>query len=305
MISQRTAKILGAATFGLLAVAVNVNGCGGDDNAAPGTTSAGGSTGSGGSTGAGGKATTSATSTTSATTTSTTTGAAGTAGGGGGGSTGAGGSKDAGNMSDVKLRDDCTPSFTAATAFPGTIISDFGSDAGLNVQIAGGGAWAAQSGGTTIAIANDADGGGGNALHITGTGNSQVVAASFLVSGQPINASTHTGVRLNLRGSVTAGTDAGPGHVLLRLQNPINRPEACVCEPVGGTAANACFGGLFADLGTLPTTYMDVSKLFTDVSSPGFGLNQTAVDPSSLVQIILITDATASWDVWIKTVSFY
>jgi hypothetical protein len=157
---------------------------------------------------------------------------------------------------------------------------------------------------TTIAIANDADGGGGNALHITGTGNSQVVGVSLLTSGQPINASTHMGIRLNMRGTVTAGTDAGPGHVLLRLQNPINRPEACVCDPMG-TATTACFGGLFADLGTLPTTYADVSKLFTDISSPGFGLNQTAVDPSNLVQIVIITDATASWDVWIKTVSFY
>ncbi len=317
MTSHRTAWILGAAASSLLAVAVNVNGCGGDDTT--GTTSGGG-----GATGSGGtNAGTAGTTTSGGGTTAQGTGGGTTGGGSGGtsstggtgGGSGTGGARDSGPTDGPPLRDGCTPTFTASTPFPGTTISDFtvpseaGPDAGIPVTgIAMGGTWST-GGTTTMAIESDADAGGSTVLHISGTGNFQTVSAMFLANGQPIDASSHMGVRLNMRGTVT-GIDGGAGSVLLRLQNPINRPEACVCDPGTPTmpppAATACFGGRFANLGALPATYTNVDKLFTDISSPGgFGLNQPAVDPSNLVVLVLLTDSTTAWDLWIRSVSFY
>lgn len=190
-------------------------------------------------------------------------------------------------------------------------ISDFDGEAGLAVtSTEPHGPWAmdkdASPGGLGSFVAEPC-GTTGIGLHFKGSGFliwGAEVAATFISSTQPIDASEYSGVSFVLK-------SATPVSVIVILHNPDSQPApACgnCLETVPSTLGSECYSG-YLKIVSSDTTGTPQMLRWSDISRASWGYhfpNQFAIDPTQLIDIAFAVDqSVASFDLCIDDVKFF
>jgi hypothetical protein len=239
MIDIRKLAFVGLATIGL--VAVGSAGCSSSSNGGTGgTTGTGGSTSTGGSTGTGGSTST-------------------------GGSTGTGGTSATGGAGGG----------TVACAAPtAALITDFGT-----ATYPVGTPYKGADTGLTAPTVDTSSG----ALAITLATGAPSTMYPYAYVGLPFNscvdASTYTGVKFNISGTLNTGCTI-QFSVVDKAHSTTTNNGTCTSTSTAGCYASA-------KVFTLPSTATDVTIKFTDQTGGGTGSNTTAppVDPANILNV--------------------